>query len=114
MQLRRGLSNTLLAGALGLAGAFFVFPARPQAEQSADDLLGKVFEEVERNQLDLALKHVEALLQAKPNFRLAYLIKGDLLLARGRALKTFGDAPPGSSERLPGVRPEGPGALHGY
>ena len=114
MQLRRGLSNTLLAGVLGLAGAFFVFPARAQAEQSADDLLGKVFEEVERNQLDLALKHVEALLQAKPNFRLAYLIKGDLLLARGRALKTFGDAPQGSSERLDGLRAEALVRLHAY
>ena len=114
MQLRRGLSNTLVAGVLGLAGAFFVFPARAQAEQSADDLLGKVFEEVERNQLDLALKHVEALLQAKPNFRLAYLIKGDLLLARGRALKTFGDAPQGSSERLDGLRAEALVRLHAY
>ena len=114
MQLRRGLSNTLLAGVLGLAGAFFVFPARAQAEQSADDLLGKVFEKIERNQLDLALKHVEALLQAKPNFRLAYLIKGDLLLARGRALKTFGDAPQGSSERLDGLRAEALVRLHAY
>src|SRR3990172_6024544 len=114
MQLRRGLSNTLVAGVLGLAGAFFVFPARAQAEQSADDLLGKVFEEVERNQLDLALKHVEAMLQAKPNFRLAYLIKGDLLLARGRALKTCGNAPQGSSERLDGLRAEALVRLHAY
>ena len=114
MQLRRGLSNTLLAGALGLASAFFLSPAPAQAEQSTDDLLGKVFAEIENNRLDRALNHVEALLRTKPNFRLAYLIKGDLLLARGRALKAFGNAPQGSSERLDDLRAEALVRLHAY
>ncbi len=114
MQLRRGFSNTLLAGALGLASAFFLSPAPAQADQSADDQLGKVFAEIENNRLDLALSHVEALLRTKPNFRLAYLIKGDLLLARGRALKAFGNAPQGSSERLDDLRAEALVRLHAY
>jgi len=114
MQLRRGFSNTLLAGALGLASAFFLSPAPAQAEQSTDDLLGRVFAEIENNRLDLALNHVEALLRTKPNFRLAYLIKGDLLLARGRALKAFGNAPQGSSERLDDLRAEALVRLHAY
>jgi predicted Zn-dependent protease len=84
MQLRRGFSNILLGSVLGLASAFCLSPAR--ADQSADALLGNAFAEIENNRLDLALDHIEALLRAKPNFRLAYLIKGDLLLARGRAL----------------------------
>ena len=85
MQLRRGFSNTLLTGALALVGAFLLTPAPAQADQSTDDLLGKVFEQIESNHLDKALGQVEALLRAKPNFRLAYLIKGDLLgLARSR------------------------------
>ena len=75
MQLRHGFSNTLLAGALGLACVLFLSPAPVQAEPSADELLGKVFEEIEAKRLDAALNHVEALLRAKPNFRLAYLIK---------------------------------------
>lgn len=112
MQLRRGFSNTLLAGILGLASAFCVSPVR--ADQSTDALLGKAFEEIENNRLDLALDHIEALLQAKPNFRLAYLIKGDLLMARGRALKTFGNAPQGSSERLDDLRAEALARLHAY
>ena len=112
MQLRRGLSNTLLAGALGLASAFFLTPVR--AEQSTDELLGKVFEEIEQNRLDRALEKVEALLRAKPNFRLAYLIKGDLLLARGRAIKTFGNAPQGSREQLNDLRAEALVRLHAY
>ena len=114
MQLRRGFSNTLIAGALGLASAFFLAAAPARAEQSTDDLLGKAFEEIEGNRLDQALNHIEALLRAKPNFRLAYLIKGDLLLARGRALKTFGNAPQGPSERLDDLRAEALARLHAY
>jgi len=114
MRLRRGFSNTLIAGALGLASAFFLAAAPVRADQNADDLLGKAFQEIESNRLDQALNHIEALLQAKPNFRLAYLIKGDLLLARGRALKTLGDAPNGPSERLDGLRAEALARLHAY
>ena len=112
IQSQRGIINFLLAGALGLASVFFLSPA--QAEQSTDDLLGKVFEEIERNHLDLALVQVEALLRAKPNFRLAYLIKGDLLLARGRELKSFGNAPQGSSGRLDDLRAEALVRLRAY
>ena len=114
MQLRRGFSNRLLAGALGLSSVLFLSPIPVQAEPSADELLGKVFEEIEAKRLDAALNHVEALLRAKPNFRLAYLIKGDLLLARGRELKTFGNAPQGSSERLDDLRAEALVRLHAY
>jgi murein L,D-transpeptidase YafK len=112
MQLRRGFSKSLLAGALGLASAWFLAPV--QADQSADELLGRVFAEIESNRLDLALNRVEALLRAKPNFRLAYLIKGDLLLARGRELKAFGNAPQGSSARLDDLRAEALVRLHAY
>jgi len=114
MHLRRGFVNTLIAGALGLASALFLSAAPARAEQSADDLLGKAFEAIESNRLDQALGHIEALLRAKPNFRLAYLIQGDLLLARGRALKTFGNAPQGPSERLDDLRAEALVRLHAY
>ena len=112
MPLRRGFSNTLLAGVLVLASAFCLSPVR--ADQSADALLGKAFAEIENNRLDLALDHIEALLRAEPNFRLAYLVKGDLLLARGRALKAFGNAPQGPRERLDGLRAEALARLNAY
>ena len=114
MRLPRGFFNKNIAGALCLASAFFVSTALAQADQSTDNLLGKVFGEIEANRLDLALNQVEALLRAKPNFRLAHLIKGDLLLARGRALKTFGNAPQGSRERLDDLRAEALARLHAY
>src|SRR5512141_2878141 len=114
MDLQRGLSTLLLAGACCLASAYSLPSAAVQAEQSIDALLGKVFEEIENNHLDRALAQIDALLRAKPNFRLAYLIKGDLLLARGRALKTFGNAPQGPSERVDELRAEALARLHAY
>jgi len=114
MQLRSRFSNTLIAGALGLASAFFLSAAPVRADPITDDLLGKAFEEIEGNRLDQALKQIETLLRAKPNFRLAHLIKGDLLLARGRALTTFGNAPQGSSERIDDLRAEALARLKAY
>lgn len=114
MLLRRGFSTALLAGALGLTSVFFLYPAHARADQSTDNQLGKVLEEIGRDHLDLALTQVDALLKAKPNFRLAYLIRGDLLLARSRELKHFGDAPQGSSEKLDDLRAEALVRLHAY
>jgi murein L,D-transpeptidase YafK len=56
-----------------------------------EDRLSAVFEAIEANQLDVALKRVDALIADYPNFRLAYLVRGDLLLARARPLQTFGN-----------------------
>jgi murein L,D-transpeptidase YafK len=56
-----------------------------------EDRLSSVFEAIEANKLDLALKRVDALIAEHPNFRLAHLVRGDLLLARTRPLQTFGD-----------------------
>jgi murein L,D-transpeptidase YafK len=56
-----------------------------------EDRLSAVFDAVEANKLDDALKRVDALIADYPNFRLAYLVRGDLLLARTRPLETFGN-----------------------
>src|SRR5258706_3842156 len=56
-----------------------------------EDRLSGVFEAIEANQLDAAVKRVEALIAEHPNFRLAHLVRGDLLLARSRPLETFGN-----------------------
>jgi murein L,D-transpeptidase YafK len=56
-----------------------------------EDRLSQVFEAIEANQPDVAMKRVDALIADYPNFRLAYLVRGDLLLARARPLQTFGN-----------------------
>jgi len=55
--------------------------------------LSGVLEAIEANRLDLATQRVEALIAEHPNFRLAHLIRGDLLMARARPLETFGNVP---------------------
>ena len=56
-----------------------------------EDRLSGVFASVEANKLDEALKRVDSLIADYPNFRLAYLVRGDLLLARTRPLEGFGN-----------------------
>ena len=72
-----------------------------------EDRLSKVFESIEANRLDEAMTRVDALIGEHPNFRLAHLVRGDLLLARTRPLETFGNVvktvPP---EKIDGLRAE--------
>jgi murein L,D-transpeptidase YafK len=58
---------------------------------SPEPALSGVVAAIEANRLDLALARVEKLIAEHPNFRLAHLIRGDLLQARARPLQTFGD-----------------------
>ena len=61
------------------------------AAATPEDRLSAAFEAIEANKLDVALKQVDALIAEYPNFRLAHLVRGDLLLARARPLQTFGN-----------------------
>jgi len=56
-----------------------------------DQALAGILEALESNRLELALQRTETLIDTHPNFRLAHLIRGDLLLARARPLETFGN-----------------------
>lgn len=58
----------------------------------ADRLLSDTVQELRQNKLDNALNSINALLERYPNFRLAQLVKGDLLLARAQPLSTLGNA----------------------
>jgi murein L,D-transpeptidase YafK len=72
-----------------------------------EDRLSGVFAAIEANQLDTALSRVEALIRDYPNFRLAHLVRGDLLLARSRPLQTFGDVVKTvPQDRVAGLREE--------
>jgi len=72
----------------------------------ADALLAAVYEEIVRGHLDVALQNIEGLIRVRPNFRLAHLIKGDLLLARARPIDTIGAAPNVPEANLEGLRAE--------
>jgi murein L,D-transpeptidase YafK len=77
--MKRLLFAVVFAWALG------AHAATPEAR------LSEVFEAIEANQLEVALKRIDGLIAEYPNFRLAYLVRGDLLLARARPLETFGN-----------------------
>jgi murein L,D-transpeptidase YafK len=79
--------RALLLGVLLSAFSCLGFAAEPEKALSG------VLEAIDANRLDLATQRVEALIAAHPNFRLAHLIRGDLLTARARPLETFGDVP---------------------
>jgi murein L,D-transpeptidase YafK len=84
--IRRAAAALLSACALA-AGPAEALGAGPEKALSG------VLEAIEANKLDLATQRVEALIAAHPNFRLAHLIRGDLLMARSRPLETFGNVP---------------------
>jgi len=77
-------------------------------------LLNRAFEDIGRQRFDAALDHIEALIRARPNFRLAHLIKGDLLLAKARPLATLGNAPNGPADRIMDLREEAVARLRAY
>jgi len=85
--LRYSLAALTLALAPSLASG-----ASSASDASAPEAaLSGIFAAIEENKLDLALARVETLSKEHPNFRLAHLIRGDLLLARTRPLETFGN-----------------------
>lgn len=76
-----------------LATAALLFFATAGLAAGPEKALSGVLEAIEANRLDLATQRVEDLIAAHPNFRLAHLIRGDLLFARARPLETFGNVP---------------------
>jgi murein L,D-transpeptidase YafK len=90
MYVPRLLAARLLVAACLLCGGAASSLADPAAG-SPEQGLSQVLSAVEENRLDLALTRVETLIEKYPKFRLAHLIRGDLLAARARPLQTFGD-----------------------
>ena len=90
-----------------LALLAFGWALAAQAGTPPDEALASVFQAVEANRPDEALKRVDALIAQYPNFRLAYLVRGDLLLARARPLETFGNVVKTvPQDKLEGLREE--------
>lgn len=83
-----------------------VAPAGASANIEAEAMLVQTLIEVRNNRLDAALTEVEKVIQAYPNFRLAHLIKGDLLLARARPLRELGEAPNAPRDQIEDLRDE--------
>ena len=89
-------------------------PPTVYSDSGPEPQLARILAEIEQNRLDSALQQTESLLKQYPNFRLAHLIKGDLLLARGKPLATFGNAKDAPEEKLTDLREEAVARLKAY
>lgn len=96
-----------------LAGAGPSTPSQPSSVLP-DAALGAILQAISHSRLDDALKQTDALIAQYPNFRLAHLIRGDLLMARSRALNTFGNADGAPEDKLSDLREEATARLKAY
>ncbi len=71
--------------------------AQIRTASSPDNLLAATLEDIRASRSDSALSNVNRLIAMRPDFKLAYLIKGDLLLSKTRQLPGFGGKPANSS-----------------
>jgi murein L,D-transpeptidase YafK len=93
-----------------------VLAAQPRYSDSGPEpVLDKVFEQIEQSRWESALQLTESLIKAYPNFRLAHLIKGDILLARTKPLSAFGEGGVKSAgAKVADLRAEAIARLHAY
>ena len=86
-----------------------VLPIMAQAEpdiRGTEAQLVKSLQSINSNHLDLALNEVDSLLRATPNFKLAQLVKGDLLMAHAGVIDNFGSASNAPHEKIEDLRDE--------
>ncbi|WON74407.1 murein L,D-transpeptidase family protein [Nitrosospira sp. Is2] len=69
-------------------------------------MLVKSLQEIADSRMDSALTGIEQVLHANPNFRLAHLIKGDLLLARTRPISAMGETAGTGQQQITDLRDE--------
>ncbi len=105
---RQSLLQALFA--IALAGSSYVWavdfflPSRETIKtiqrtlSVPEEMLVKALIEISENRISSALDQIESLLSVSPNFRLAQLIKGDLLLARSRPIDTVGAGAPSANQ----------------
>ena len=77
-----------------------------------EQMIVQVINEIAENRTQTALNQLDELLSVSPNFRLAQLIKGDLLLARARPIDSLGAGVP--ADRVGDLREEARARLARY
>ncbi len=115
---------SLFSRSLSLLAALVLIFAAPTGHASeprngvsfngADAQIKLVFEKIQQKQLDTALDEVDRLIARHPNFRLAHLVRGDLLLARSKPISGLGNTGHAGRERLDELRAEAIARLRAY
>ena len=73
---------------------------------SSEAMLVRALIDIRDSKFSSAYDHINSVLAVNPNFRLAQLVKGDLLIARSRAINSIGNPSGGSVEQVAGLRDE--------
>jgi murein L,D-transpeptidase YafK len=84
------------------------------SDSGPEEALTRIFAEIEGNRLSNALQLTENLLRQHPNYRLAHLIRGDLLLARTQQIQTFGALSNAPIDKVADLRAEAIARLTAY
>lgn len=115
------MQTALLAGALLPWNAtaidrsdFLSPPGNKFSANYIESLLVKSLFAITDGQLEEALQAIDQILKTAPNFKLAHLIRGDLLMARAQQLESFGNANTGPDDTIEGLREEARTRLERY
>ncbi|MBI5329456.1 MAG: L,D-transpeptidase family protein [Betaproteobacteria bacterium] len=73
---------------------------------SPDALIAKTLQDIRSNRLNEALHEVDRVISMRPDFKLAHLIRGDLLMARAKPLSNLGAVAKASPQSLTDLRDE--------
>lgn len=97
----KGIPTTVVSSADRVSSA-----SQAQGTSEPEALLAKTLEALRQSRVDHALVEIDKVIDAYPNFRLAHLIKGDLLLARARPISAMGNISDAPQELLDDLRDE--------
>jgi murein L,D-transpeptidase YafK len=103
VDVKRPCARVLAAGAAVLL--LLAQPASGGAPR-ADEQFKRVLENLQQARIDLALAEADRLIARYPNFRLAHLVRGDLLSARAGPIAGLGNTGHAGRERLEELRAE--------
>src|SRR5690348_8058331 len=106
----RGTLGVVLAGLFHLATPSVLAGERTSSQEpkiaGPEAMLIKTFEQIAESRMDSAMNGIDELLKSNPNFRLAHLIKGDLLLARARPINDLGNTAEVPEQHIADLRDE--------
>ena len=90
----------------GVSAGVMAAAAPAALAESAEAQLRRVVATVAEGRLSDAIDGLDRLIERHPNFRLAHLVRGDLMLARAHPLKVLGNTGHAAPERLEDLRAE--------
>ena len=102
-------STTLALGNRPLSsvpGSFISSGLHSKALVAPEAMLAQTLLAITSSRFDLALTEIDKVLESYPNFRLAHLIRGDLLMARARPISSIGTASDAPADRIADLRDE--------